>query len=190
MKIYITRHGQTKYNKLELMQGRFDEPLNETGINQAKEKYNVIKDIKFDAIYSSPLTRAVQTAMYISNTKKEDIILDDRLLEVDFGKYELKSFHKLGLKMSLYWAIPEIFKAPDTVETIDSMIYRTTSFLKELETKNYENVLVVCHGGIIRALRGYLEDKANGIVWRPKPKNADIYIYESVNGKHKFITKI
>ena len=61
------------------------------------------------------------------------------------------------------------------------------SFLKELEKKNYENVLIVCHGGIIRSLCGYLEDRKNGIKWRPKPNNCEIRVYESNRGKHTFI---
>ncbi|MGN1277289.1 MAG: histidine phosphatase family protein [Floccifex sp.] len=91
------------------------------------------------------------------------------------------------MRFSLFWAFPEIFKEPDTVESISSMVQRSSSFLKELETKDYENVLVVCHGGIIRALCGYLEDKENGIKWRPKPHNCEVRIYESINGKHKKI---
>lgn len=190
MNIYITRHGQTNYNKAKVMQGLYDEPLNEAGILQAKDKSKIIENIKFDAVYASPLKRAIQTASIISNTDEKDILIDSRIIEVDFGKYELCPFSKLGLKMTLYWILPELFKAPDTVETTKSMILRSESFLKELESKDYENVLIVCHGGIIRTLRGYLEDKRNGLKWRPKPKNAQIYVYQSIQGKHKFIKTI
>ena len=61
MKIWITRHGQTKYNKMKLMQGRTDEPLNETGIAQAKAARERIGDVHFDAVYASPLDRAIVT---------------------------------------------------------------------------------------------------------------------------------
>ena len=54
MKIWITRHGQTALNKQKLMQGLTDEPLNETGIQQAKEARKKIGDIHFDAVYASP----------------------------------------------------------------------------------------------------------------------------------------
>ena len=65
MKIYLTRHGQTNLNKQELMQGRTDEPLNETGINQAKMARKNVENIHFDAVYSSPLIRAKKTASII-----------------------------------------------------------------------------------------------------------------------------
>ena len=67
------------------------------------------------------------------------------------------------------------------------MALHTGAFSKELEKKNYENVLIVCHGGIIRSLCGYLEDRKNGIKWRPKPNNCEIRVYESNHGKHAFI---
>lgn len=185
MKIWITRHGQTRWNKQKLMQGLTDEPLNETGIQQAKDARKKIGDIHFDAVYASPLDRAITTGAIIGGVKKEDVITDPRIIEADFGKYELKKFYLLGIRMSLYWSFPEIFPAPKTVETIESLVSRSSSFLKELETKDYENVLVACHGGIIRALKGYLEEKENGISWRPKPHNCEIWIYEYKDGKHK-----
>ena len=190
MKIWVTRHGQTKYNKKKLMQGLTDEPLNETGIEQAKAARAKLGDMKFDAVYASPLDRAITTASIIGGVSKDEVITDPRIIEVDFGKYELKSYYKLGLKMSLYWALPEVFPVPDTVENIPHMIERSHEFLKELEAKDYENVLVVCHGGIIRAICGYLEDRPNGIKWRPHPHNCEIRIYESENGKHRLVDSI
>ena len=90
MKIWIARHGQTRLNKMRLMQGRTDEPLNETGIAQAKAAREKIGDIKFDAVYSSPLNRAIVTGSIIGNVDRSEIIIDDRLIEADFGKYELE----------------------------------------------------------------------------------------------------
>jgi alpha-ribazole phosphatase/probable phosphoglycerate mutase len=190
MRIYVTRHGQTDYNKKRMMQGRSDIPLNEVGIAQAKATRERLGDIKFDAVYSSPLTRAVQTAEIVGNVSRDEIITDERVIEACFGKYELMNYYSTGLPMMAYWSFPEIFKAPEGVETIKEMIDRTTSFLKELEQKDYENVLVACHGGIIRPIRGYLENRKNGIIWRPRPKNCEIFVYESLGGNHRLIEDI
>ncbi len=190
MKIWIARHGQTRYNKRRLMQGRTDEPLNETGIAQARAAREKIGDIKFDAVYSSPLNRAIVTGSIIGNVDKSEIIIDDRLIEADFGKYELKNYYLLGPAMMLYWYIPEFFPAPKSVEKLSDMIERSHSFLKELENKDYDNVLIACHGGIMRPLSGYLMDRPNGIYWRPKPKNCEIRVFESVDGKHKMLDDI
>lgn len=190
MKIWIARHGQTRLNKMKLMQGRTDEPLNETGIAQAKAAREKIGDIKFDAVYSSPLDRAIVTGSIIGNVDRSEIIIDDRLIEADFGIYEQKKYYLLNPAMVLYWSMPELFPAPATVEKLSELIGRSHSFLKELEQKDYENVLVACHGGIMRPLSGYLTDRPNGIYWRPKPKNCEIRVFESVGGKHKVIEDI
>ena len=188
MKIWVTRHGQTNLNKRKLMQGRTDEPLNETGIRQAMEARKSIGDMVFDAVYASPLDRAVTTASIIGNVDRSQIIIDPRIIETDFGKYEKRHYFLMGPAMTLYWALPEVFPAPKTVETISSMVERSSEFLKELEEKDYDNVLISCHGGIIRAISGYLEDRENGISWRPKPHNCEIRIYESLDGVHRKIT--
>ena len=190
MKIWVTRHGQTELNRNKRMQGLTDAPLNETGLQQARKAAEALKGIHFDAVYASPLDRAIRTAEILAHTERDRIITDPRILEVDFGKYEQKSYYGLGPAMTMYWAFPEIFPAPETVEKIPDMVKRSTSFLKELEQAEYENVLVVCHGGIIRAICGYLEDRPNGIKWRPKPHNCEIRIYESLNGQHRLIRTI
>ncbi len=190
MKIWITRHGQTRLNKAKLMQGLTDEPLNKTGIMQAENTRKLIGDIHFDAVYASPLDRAIKTGSIIGGVDPREVIVDPRIIEADFGKYEQRKYYMLGPRMTLYWALPEIFPAPDTVETIASLRKRSSEFLREIEQKEYENVLISCHGGIMRALTGYMMDKKNGIVWRPKPHNCEIRVFESINGKHTFIEKI
>ncbi len=179
MRLWITRHGQTNLNKAHLMQGRIDEPLNEVGIQQARAAREKIGNVHFDAVYASPLDRAIMTASIIGNVPKEKVLIDSRIIETDFGTYEKRPYGALGLRMSLFWALPEVFPAPKSVETIRSMVERSSDFLKEVESKDYENVLIVCHGGIIRALCGYLENKKNGIAWRPKPNNCEIRVYEN-----------
>ena len=190
MKIWVTRHGQTKYNKMKQMQGLTDEPLNETGIAQAKAARAAIGDVVFDAVYASPLDRAIETASIIGNVPREQVQVDPRIIEVDFGKYELQKFTALGPRMWLYWGFPEVMPAPATVEPVASMVKRSREFLQEVEKQNYENVLVVCHGGIIRALSGHLMDRPNGICWRPKPHNCEIRIFEATDGQHRLLESI
>ena len=185
MNIYLVRHGQTNLNKAHLMQGRTDEPLNEMGIMQAHKTRELIGDVVFDAVYASPLKRAVDTGSIVGNVDVSDIIIDKRIIETDFGRYEKKKYTGMGPKMSLYWALPELFKAPATVETVEQMVMRSSDFLKELEKKDYENVLIASHGGILRAINGYLLDRPNGIQWRPKMHNCEVRIYSSCDGKHE-----
>ena len=178
MVVWVTRHGQTDLNKAKLMQGRVDERLNDTGRAQAAAARENIGDVYFDAVFASPLDRAIETASIIGNVSRDEVIIDQRIIETDFGKYDQVHYYKMGLFMTLYWALPEVFPAPKTVETVRSMVKRSSAFLDELKGEDYENVLIVCHGGIIRAICGYLEHRRNGIKWRPKPKNCEIRKYE------------
>jgi alpha-ribazole phosphatase/probable phosphoglycerate mutase len=187
MKIYLVRHGQTDLNKDERMQGRVDEPLNETGIKQAHITRGLVGDLKFDAVYASPLGRAIKTATIVGDVDESEIIIDERLIETEFGKYDKCKYKRMGPAMTLYWALPEIFPAPDTVETVESMVSRARSFMQELEEKDYDTVLIAAHGGILRALNGYLLEKKNGIKWRPKMHNCDVRIYEYKDGKHTLL---
>src|SRR5574344_2895632 len=78
MKVYLVRHGQVPHNALKKYSG-FDEDLNQTGIEQANELKDKIKNLQYDIIISSPLIRAKHTAEIINNNKK--IIIDERLHE-------------------------------------------------------------------------------------------------------------
>ena len=190
MIIYLTRHGQTNLNKARLMQGLTDEPLNETGLAQARAMREKIGDVHFDAVYASPLNRAVMTGAIIGGVDPSEVITDPRIIEADFGVYEKRKYYLLGPKMTLYWTLPEIFPAPKSVETTASLRERSSSFLRELEEKNYGTVLIACHGGIMRALSGYLEDKKNGLAWRPKPHNCEVRVYEAKDGRHRTVEGI
>lgn len=69
MKIYTIRHGETNINHQNRVLGRTDEPLNYTGLKQADQAGKALKDIAFDAVYCSPMKRAMQTGEAISKTR-------------------------------------------------------------------------------------------------------------------------
>lgn len=129
------------------MQGLTDETLNEEGIAQAGLMHDLLENVQFDYVYASLLKRAVKTAQIISGFHEENIIKDERIVEVNFGDYELKPYKHLGLKMSAFWLLPEVISAPESVESIEKIASRSFSFMKDVEHVGGENVLIVCHGG-------------------------------------------
>lgn len=188
MKIWISRHGQTNLNRDHLMQGRTDEPLNETGRRQARAARRAVEESLgeapvFDAVYASPLDRAIETACILSGRPREEITIDSRITETDFGRYERRPYWALGPWMGLYWSCADCLPCPPTVEPLQSMRRRSASFLRDLEQAGeacgYDNVLVTCHGGITRTLIGYMENAPRGVVWRPRMKNCEIRVFES-----------
>ena len=77
------------------MQGLTDEPLNDTGRSQAEKMRNLIGDVRFDAVYASPLDRAGETASIISGFDRKDIIID-KPVRKQFSKQLTTLF--LGIK--------------------------------------------------------------------------------------------
>ena len=150
--IYVIRHGQTDWNKQFKIQGRIDIPLNEVGIQQAKEAGKAIEGKKFDAVFCSPLTRTKQTCFYAYG-QDDKIIYDARIQERDFGKQE--GLRRDEVDFVAYWTEGTQENA-DCGETITQMTQRVVSFLDELKA-NYrdKDVLLVSHGGVIMIMQAY-----------------------------------
>ena len=150
--LYIMRHGKTDWNKRHKLQGRTDIPLNDEGRMMAREAYNNYQDIHFDICYSSPLSRALETAEILLEGRNIPIITDDRLVEMSFGDYEgiENSFQNPDLPINVMFTAPEKYvESVGNAETFSSLFERTGSFLKEVVEpllKDGKDVLIVGHG--------------------------------------------
>lgn len=178
MKVWVVRHGETNLNKQKFMQGITDEPLNEIGISQAQQARKTVENIRFDAVYSSTLCRAVKTASIIGGVSEDEVIKDPRIIEVNFGKYELRKFTKIGPRLTIHWLYPEIFPAPTTVETPKQIRARAQAFIDELKTKDYENVLICSHGYFMRTFGHMLANDGKQSSWKDFCKNCEIREYD------------
>ena len=157
MKIYSTRHGQTDYNKQELILGVTNVQLNDTGAEQAHrlaEEIEKISDIDF--IIASPMYRASHTASIISEKCGLKFVIDDRLKEWDYGLYEGKSRFTEGFaENKREFAV----KMGETGESVLQVSHRVYSFLDEIiEKYSDKNILLVSHGGICRIIETYFND--------------------------------
>lgn len=90
--ICLIRHGQTDWNNKKLIQGRLNNPLNETGKKQVKEVGKLLKafDPSWDILISSPLDRAIDSAKIIAEeiNYKNEIIINNDVIEREFGEAE------------------------------------------------------------------------------------------------------
>ena len=95
MKVKFVRHGETNLNNpVRRMQGISDYDLNTNGIKQAETIRNKLAEENFDIIITSPLKRAKHTAEIINEFKNLDLILDDRIMERNYGQLEGELFEK------------------------------------------------------------------------------------------------
>lgn len=167
--LYVVRHGQTDWNLKNKIQGKADIPLNNFGIEQAYTLKQSLKDINFKYIISSPLLRAKKTAEILCNSNY-NIILDNRLIERDFGEFE--GLNKEDFNCSAFWNY-KLNNKYKKAESIKSLLDRVYNFLDEYKPLYKEsNVLIVTHAGVIPAIGCYF----NGI-----PKNNDLFTYHCKN---------
>lgn len=86
--LILIRHGETLWNQQGRMQGQQDSPLTELGVRQARQLGLRLREVRFDALYSSDLGRAYRTALTISETTGHAVNVDIRLRERNFGVFE------------------------------------------------------------------------------------------------------
>lgn len=158
MKLYITRHGETKRNAEQKVLGRTDDPLSEKGLAQAAELAEKMKDVEIDLIFVSPLCRARQTAQAIADRKGLQPIVDERLIETNFGDFEGAPRWSEEYQA----AKRDYFKRYPSGESYFDMAYRIYNFLFEIREKYPDKrVLVVSHGGVCRIICNYFYDMEN-----------------------------
>lgn len=190
MKIYFMRHGETDWNVQVRLQGSADVPLNENGRKLAKVTGEALKDVKFDVAFSSPLSRAVETAKLVLGEQEVPVVTDDRIIEISFGEWEgrhsKKEFNEIPQEMlSNFFKAPEKYTAPPKGETFAQVLARTKDFYEELiQKKEYENsnILISSHGAAVRALLQNVYRDGN--FWQSGvPQNCAITIVELRDGK-------
>ena len=164
MRLYLLRHGQTDWNAAHKLQGQTDVPLNETGIRQAREeaKRREAAGVTFDRVFSSPLSRAKETARIVSGLPEEEIQTDPRIMEMSFGVDEGKFYsfdpaqrEKMSENYQNFAYHPERYQACQGGESYEDLIRRTADFYRFLNDKygnSDESILVVSHGAALHAL--------------------------------------
>ena len=163
--IIMVRHGETQGNLDDKAQGHLDVPLTPTGRLQAKAVAERLSDTDFDAVYSSDLQRAVDTAKAITaNRPILQIQTRTQLREIDFGDYEDMPWEEVGNTH------PEFYRRWKNLgtrvdikfpggESLRDTWNRVGEFANEIATNNHQRnstLLIVGHGGSLQALLAHL----------------------------------
>lgn len=193
MKLYIMRHGETDWNKQGLIQGSADIPLNQFGIELAEKTRDGLKadGIVFDRIFSSPYVRAQKTAEIIGESMQIPVVVDEQIREMSFGSYEGIKICELRtnpeyIEINKCFDDPVQYQAEGTAEPYEEVFARIGSFLEHtilpLEG-SCENVLVVCHGAVIRAFISIIKEMHLSEYWTIHQPNCSINLAEVKDGK-------
>ena len=174
-KLYVIRHGQTPWNVQNRVCGRADVPLDETGMTQARAAAAQLRGVHLDRVIASPLTRARQTALLLLETAGIDlpIDIDARITEQDFGVFDGASRTEPSFRAQRRQAPLR----PSGGESAFDLVHRVYSPLDELRDAR-QDVLLVCHGAVSRAIRSYFVSMTNDEFFDYLAGNCELVAYE------------
>jgi broad specificity phosphatase PhoE len=156
-RLYLVRHGRTAGNRLRYV-GWGDEPLDDTGREQVRTLAKRLAREPIDLVYSSPLSRALDTARPLADSHGAPVLVRDGLKEIDYGEYQdvLKAERKLRVKrhhrtepMPGGESLRDVF---DRVATVRAEV--------EADVAAGRDVVVVAHFWSLRMLAGQLEGRS------------------------------
>ena len=153
--ILLARHGETDWNSERRWQGHADRPLNEVGREQARALAETLTDRAVDVVYSSDLLRAHETALIVGERLGLPVGVDAGLREVDVGDWSGRVHSEIeGLDPDGYRRWREGGKGWAGGESYEEMGERVVAAVLRLAARHPgETVLIVTHGGSIRACR-------------------------------------
>jgi alpha-ribazole phosphatase len=175
--LMLVRHGETEWNAQRRYQGQSDVPLSDLGKRQAERVAERLSGREIDAVYTSDLKRASETAQIIAEKSGLEVISDPRLRELKFGVLEGLTFDEAQVQhpeMIAAW-LDDFNRPPEGAETIELFNARVISLLNDLKGKHDEQVvLLVGHGGslseILRVVLGLSREKR----WYFEMENASL----------------
>jgi broad specificity phosphatase PhoE len=154
--IILIRHGETDWNREQVFRGRIDVALNEVGLTQARAVQESLKDTEIDGIYSSPLSRAFETATIVGENRNVEVRGEEGLIDIDFGAWQGLSHQKVKEEYKdLYetWlAQPDLVTFPDG-ESLKEVRIRSMESLEEVIKNNPGKTLaLVSHRVVLKVL--------------------------------------
>ncbi len=184
IKIILARHGETEWNVEEIFRGKIDIELNETGIKQAELLAEYLRVVKIEAIYSSPLKRALKTAEVIASRHKLDVQIAPGLFDLDFGEWQglpSQEVRKKYRELYAEWTRnPHHVKMPGG-ESLNDVRERALGVVDEVIARYEGTVILVSHRVVNKVLICALLGLDNSHFWQIRQDTCGIttFIYEN-----------
>jgi broad specificity phosphatase PhoE len=158
MRLILARHGETAANRDGLGLGLQDIPLTEKGVQQAEALAETLADLKVDAVYSSPLRRAMDTAQAIASRHGLEVVADEGLTEMDVGDLDGLTFEEMRARYPEFlsrWLGEEAgtLRMPGGSECLQDVQDRARDAVRRIAQRHERGtVVVVTHNFTIHAL--------------------------------------
>ncbi len=186
--IIFLRHGQAKNNTERILAGRTEGvPLTDVGIKQAEHTAQLLEHMNVSAIYSSPIQRAKHTAEIVGEHNSLDVTIDDRLIELDMGKFTGVPYDEIftshgNVFMKFYNGELEI--AHNGVETFSEVKKRVLGIVDHVIEKHPdENVVLVTHMDPIKAMLSTIVDLSPTNLFELIIENASLNLFREKDRK-------
>ena len=160
--IYIVRHGQSEANAQKMF-GFAENPLTKKGKEQAKLLEKTLHHIHFDKIYSSTLTRAIQTAEIIAKKRGMSIKSIDGIQERDYGKLLMGRTYQetnaiLAARNNVPYPERRNYKISDDYENDNEVVARVFQALQKIANENHgRTILIVSHVAVMKLILIHLK---------------------------------
>ena len=166
--IILVRHGETDWNVAEVFRGRIDVELNETGLKQAELLAGYLSSVRIDAVYSSPLKRALRTAEVIADRKKLEVNIAPGLVDFDFGNWQGLSHQEVINKYKALYG--EWVDHPERVrmlagESLGDVMERAMAVVDDVMGQHSGSVVLVSHRVVNKVLICALLGLDNSHFW-------------------------
>jgi len=156
--ILLARHGETDWNREGRMQGQSDQPLNALGRAQAGALAEALVGVELAAVYSSDLRRAYETARIVADARGMDVVVTAALREVDFGEWEGMRRDEIEHRFPVGHSRWRRYEGHgwEHGESYEEMGARVVAAVLGIAAGHPgEQVLLVAHGGPIRAVHAH-----------------------------------
>ena len=151
--VYLVRHGATEWNHTRRAQGTADIELNDAGRAQAEEAADRLAQAAIEAVYSSDLKRALDTARPIAQRHGLDVVTDPRFQEIDQGEWTGLHVDEIARRWPTEWGPARHYSKRPGGETPADVRKRALAGLKDAVQRHPSGgLVVVSHGGTIRTL--------------------------------------
>lgn len=171
--IYLTRHGETEWNKVGRLQGWCDSPLTKKGTRDATLLGNKLRHLQLDAIYTSPLPRAKQTTNLIKQERNIPVYEIEELKEIFLGDWEGKTKEEIEVEHHQeywnFWNTPHLYDHSfHNAESLKDFKRRVQEVVMSiLDHPNHQSVLIVAHAVVLKAAISFFLKLSPDRFWDP-----------------------